>query len=828
MTDAADFTVEVRDRDFDRLGQIAPEYLNLKFVDVFNGVGAWELKLPAEHPLLPDLKAKGSGIIVTEHWLEGSTHFYRVYSGRMRSAALSQSAADPKGTWLVTGVHDNVLAAATRVYADPAAPADAQTVSHWTTAGPGETVMKQAVQLNAGSAALAGRSYPWLTVAPDQVRGLGVKTSSRFDVLGDLLTSLGTAAGLGWQFSQQGDGLQFEVYEPADKTGEVRLDIRNGGVQSNDLGFTAPSATEVLVMGQGQGEDRTILPVTSPEAQQEAEDWGIRWEVTKDQRQTDDPAELLQAGQELITEQGATVNNLKVTPSDAPNMRLGRDWYRGDRITVVVEGQETTALVTQVATSITSAGVIRQATIGDPVGFDFEAKVARKVTDHEKRIGQVERLIGQGVTWNDVLDKPTYLPGQTVTGVLAYNYRTGGRAMVHVGGLSQPATGPYHWQSEYVPAGSREVTLVWTGTTWEIQAQREYVSRLSLNTSEWAMYGPIQLDRAWNDRLTATRLPTGLVVLGGLLRGKATPAAGNVIATIEDPACWPELPVVLPVEYGDQPRGIIVYPNGEIRSEGPAIATQYLSLDGVAYWAAQSEATGNWTAVGAAGSGSSFNTGFGHFQTGTYGPVSYYKDRYGFVWFRGLIAINAAVSADNTNMVILPASHRASSEQHYRSISWGQYGGIGARTTDGLNWKPGSIGSAGTYMSPSGAVITTTDALSLNLWWEPNSSLLNSWSQYGNGFPWLTLTRRGDGLVKLRGMIAGGVQGAAITNLVGNDECLPRGKRLILPSIANNARGRMDVNGAQEDSGRSPKDLFWISAAAGVSWVSLDSMFYVP
>ena len=47
MTEAADFTLEVRDRDFVRLGQIAPEYMDLKFVDVHNGVGSWELKLPA-------------------------------------------------------------------------------------------------------------------------------------------------------------------------------------------------------------------------------------------------------------------------------------------------------------------------------------------------------------------------------------------------------------------------------------------------------------------------------------------------------------------------------------------------------------------------------------------------------------------------------------------------------------------------------------------------------------------------------------------------------------------------------------------------------------
>ncbi|QJD53427.1 minor tail protein [Microbacterium phage Lynlen] len=394
MSETADFTIEVRDKNFTRVGQIAPEFTDLKFVDVHNGVGAWELKLPAEHPLLPTLKTKGAGIIVTEHWIEASVHKYRVYSGRMRNAVLSQNAADPKGTWVITGVDDNVIAAATTVYPDPAAAPNAQTVAYWTQSDTAETVMKLAVYLNAGGGARTARIYPWLAVPVSAGRGSQVKCSSRFDNLGDLLSSLGTAGGLGWEFRQNGANITFDVYEPQDKTGSVRLDIRNGGVESNDLGFSAPSATEVLVLGQGEGAARTVLAVTSTAAAAEAVAWGIRWEKVKDQRNTNDAAELLQAGQEVLTEEGSTVNSLKVVPSDAPGQRLGRDWYRGDKITVVIDGQETTALVTQVAVSISAAGVIRQATVGDPVGFNFDAKIASKVKTLEQRVGQVERLIG--------------------------------------------------------------------------------------------------------------------------------------------------------------------------------------------------------------------------------------------------------------------------------------------------------------------------------------------------------------------------------------------------------------------------------------------------
>lgn len=384
---APDYLVEVRDKDFIRVGQIAAEFLNIQFTEVFRGVGSWQLKLPAEHPLLEDLKQPGSGIVITQRSSS------RVYSGRTRSAVLSQNSADPLGTWVVSGSDDGIVAAATVVYPDPAAAPDAQSVGYWVFSAAGETVMRDAVRLNAGSTALVARRYPWLSVPASAGLGSTVKVSSRFDVLGDLLTSVAIQANLGWTFYQLGDGVVFDVYAPQDKRKMIRLDIRNGGLESTELGFSAPSATQVLVMGQGEGENRTILPVTTTESVAAALDWGLRWEATKDQRNTDDPDELEAAGVEILSEKGETVHSLKVTPSDAPGQALGADWWLGDAVTVVIDGQETSAIVAQVATSITSAGVIQQATVGDPVGFSWDAKVASKLKDHEQRLGNVENYV---------------------------------------------------------------------------------------------------------------------------------------------------------------------------------------------------------------------------------------------------------------------------------------------------------------------------------------------------------------------------------------------------------------------------------------------------
>lgn len=391
MAAVTDFVVEARDVNYVRQGQIDPTFLDLKYTEVFRSVGKWELKLPSNHPMLPTLKAKGSGIIVTR---KGSP---RPFSGRMKTCTLSQDAADPKGTWVISGVDDNVVAAATVVYPDPLNLASAQTADYWTRTSDAEDVMKVMVAYNGGPNSIASRKYPWLYTATNQHRGPTISASVRFDTLGEALTALGIRGNLGWRFYQVGANIAFDVFQPADKTALIRLDIRNGGLESTELGYTAPTATQALVLGQGEGAARTVRPVTSTASLAEAASWGLRWEVVKDERNTDDATELEQAGQEILTEQGTTVNSLKVVPADGPNQTLGIDWDLGDLITVVIDGTPAAATVTEVARSISSAGVITQATVGDPVGFDWEAQVSSAIKDVDSRVSFLEATVGTSV-----------------------------------------------------------------------------------------------------------------------------------------------------------------------------------------------------------------------------------------------------------------------------------------------------------------------------------------------------------------------------------------------------------------------------------------------
>lgn len=401
-----DIVVEVRHPDGTRKGQIAQEYLDLTFSPVFNNIGNWEISLPAEHSLVPVLKLPASGVVIT---FEG-----RVFSGPMRTAELLQNAEDPIGTWKFTGVSDEIILAARSILPDPTLEPDSQTtVSHDVRSGPGETVFKDLVYLNAGAGALLRRQA--VNVAPDLGRGETVYSSARFVNLLEHLAKRAVTAKLGFQVTQVGDNREFDVYVPTDRSRFIQMDILNDGLEESGWGFSAPSATEVWVAGAGEGTDRIVRKVTTTASEDEAAVWGVRFEVFEDQRQTDVLAELDQAGNEVLTETGTTVRSIKVVPAESGSMRVGHDWWLGDLVTVTVEGTPAVAQVTQIGVRVNSEGVTVTAVVGDPTGFTFESRLIAKTNELSSRVSALERNA-----------EPTPLPDPPPPGFLAFPAGFGG------------------------------------------------------------------------------------------------------------------------------------------------------------------------------------------------------------------------------------------------------------------------------------------------------------------------------------------------------------------------------------------------------------------
>lgn len=386
--------IEVRDPDFNRVGQFRPgDLVGAKFILRFNNVGSWEMKLPAGNRLGELLRLPGYGIIVT------GPDDTVIFSGPTLSAKLEQTPDNLQGDWSITGADDSILLIERLAYPNPSTD-DVTDLGQAYDARQGyaETVIKEYVSNNIGPDAVPSRKIDNLLVEPDLANGNVVQGLARFDKLQELIYGLAQTGGLGYSITQSGDNLVFSVYEPQDKSPFIRMDLYNQKLSRAEYTYSVAKVTRAIVGGQGEGEWRRFVEVTNTDSLAAEAEWSRRIEVFKDGRNSRVTAQLQQDGQELLVDEGKTITELSVTPSDDVNMRFGQDWYLGDRVTVVIDQLETSAVVTEVGLAIDADGVRIGATVGTPVGIDYEAKVLAKQQQVDQRVSNLERTVtGYGI-----------------------------------------------------------------------------------------------------------------------------------------------------------------------------------------------------------------------------------------------------------------------------------------------------------------------------------------------------------------------------------------------------------------------------------------------
>ena len=403
---ASDLIVEYRDKNLIRRGSIPQDDLLLKIQPVFNGVGAWSLQLPAEHRAVPYLRAPGAGIIVTNH----STGEI-VMSGSTSKPTKRSTAAEPRGMATIAGLSDDRLVWDALAYPEPLdANVTTQGVSHDVRTGSGEDLLRQYVAYNicythAPAGRLGGlRNFLHLEAAS---AGLGTTLTkrARFAVLGDLLKEIAIeSGGLGFRIVQVGAELEFQVYQPTDRSAFIRLDVANGTLNEQSVEFAPPEVTRIVVAGQGEGVDRQFVSVTTPDATTAEGDWGLIIEEFKDQRQTDVTAELTGAGLGDLAERGFTKVAVKASPANDQTMVYMQDFGLGDKVTIVIDGQEATSYITEAALVVDKNGISTAVAIGDIADFDRDSALRQDVQDNTKRLDNLER--------NAEATPPTVIPPQ--------------------------------------------------------------------------------------------------------------------------------------------------------------------------------------------------------------------------------------------------------------------------------------------------------------------------------------------------------------------------------------------------------------------------------
>jgi hypothetical protein len=380
-----DLTVEVRNSALERVAQITEEDLVGFTVALrFNNVGSWKATLPANSFAAEALRQPGAGVIVTGP--EGV-----IFTGPTTSAKKVQTTDDPTGTWEIEGVDDSILLLERLAYPDPTEPdAALQSVAYDEITGPVSTVLYHYVDANIGPSAPIERRIPNLELAADTSLGSTVTGRLRFDVIGSAFSKLVAPDGLGFDLKQQDGELIFQVYQPVDRSLDIRLDVENNRLSSSEYTYQNPRATRAIVAGKGQGELREIVEVATTESTLSETAWGRRIEVFKDQR--DSEGELLeQSGFELLAKDGKTLEGISVKPSDDGLMRFGYDWNLGDKVSVVANEAIAVATVTEVAISVTESGVYILATVGEPDTASDETRSASIQSNQEERISSLER-----------------------------------------------------------------------------------------------------------------------------------------------------------------------------------------------------------------------------------------------------------------------------------------------------------------------------------------------------------------------------------------------------------------------------------------------------
>jgi len=383
----SEMTVEVRDPNFSKVGQITAEDLvGATFVSRFNNIGSWEIRLPYGHYLGELLRLPGYGLIVTGPSDE------IILSGPTLSANLEQTIDNLRGDWLIVGADDSIILGERLAYPTPTTDdLDLQFQANDSRAGAAESVIKAYLSANLGSIAPLARRISYLEIEADLGRGLAVNASARFTKLQELFYNLAQTGAIGYKITQSGSGVKFSVYQPTDRSSLIRMDLENQKLSKSEYAYANPTITRAIVAGQGEAEQRRFIEVATTDSAAAESDWGRRIEIFKDRRDSEDDAELIQAGLELLVDEGKTIVEMSVTPSDEINMKYGQDWFLGDKVMVVANEIEASAVVTEVGISIQSDGVRIGATVGTPVALNFEAKLLAKQQNNDERISNLER-----------------------------------------------------------------------------------------------------------------------------------------------------------------------------------------------------------------------------------------------------------------------------------------------------------------------------------------------------------------------------------------------------------------------------------------------------
>ncbi|MDN4644917.1 Gp37-like protein [Arthrobacter sp. PsM3] len=313
--------------------------------------------IEADHLRAADLMGPGARVMIYRHGEFQMSGPVRLAGGQFTSAATLSFTVEDDARIL-----NNWLA-----WPKPAAPLNGQDVEYRSITGPAETVVKTVMAENA-----ARLGFP-LTVAPSLGRGASGTYTFRFHPAYDRLFPAVDQAGIGVTVRQEGAGLLLDCYTPRDYPHE--LSPENGTVTGGTYTLAAPSATRVVVGGQGEGVAREFRGFKET-ARETA--WNDIIEVMQDARDSSSGDIYADRAAEVLAD-GAPMAGLSLELSETKHFRYGGDGLRvGDRVTALINGQAFTDVLREARLSWDKDGDTATPIVGERAD-DPDLNLAKRI-----------------------------------------------------------------------------------------------------------------------------------------------------------------------------------------------------------------------------------------------------------------------------------------------------------------------------------------------------------------------------------------------------------------------------------------------------------------
>ncbi|MFJ6316094.1 siphovirus ReqiPepy6 Gp37-like family protein [Streptomyces californicus] len=378
--------VYVRNPALERIGQV-DDYTSLTVIPRYNAIGSFVLEISADSGKA-GLLVEGNGLIIRT--ADGAL----VDSGPIRTVDWSRSKDDSgAGKLTIGGVSDTEMLARYTCWPAPGSAIGSQADAVYKiSAVVAEAAMRTLVNVNAGPGVLASRKNALLTLAANGNRGPAItRQLNQFDSLFAVLQDIANAAGLGFRVVQVGSGLQFQVYEPVDRSGTARFAFRLGNLTDANYSTAPPTCTRAIVVAGGQSSPRQCKtydradPLFPGLVLEQFVDL-----TSVDTASVDLAAQMDQAAEEALTS-GAGQGSLAISPIDIPQLRYGRDYQVGDTVSAMVRESWMTDVVREVTLTCTATdGVTVKVAVGSSDGDGTVARIYKFLAQLKRDLGRVK------------------------------------------------------------------------------------------------------------------------------------------------------------------------------------------------------------------------------------------------------------------------------------------------------------------------------------------------------------------------------------------------------------------------------------------------------